>query len=175
MDTALFVLHALVGLLFVGHGLQKLAGVFGGHGLEGTGAFFESLGLRPGRLHATAAGLAETVGGALLAVGLLIPLAAALLVAVMTTAVVLIHGKKGPWNQNGGFEYNLVLVAALLLLATAGGGDASIDNAIDLGATGLGWGVAAVAAGLVGGLAAVVSGRLASRDASDEPHMPSTA
>ena len=42
MDTALFVLHAVVGLLFVGHGLQKLAGLFGGHGLEGTGAFFES-------------------------------------------------------------------------------------------------------------------------------------
>ena len=53
MDTALFVLHAVVGLLFVGHGLQKLAGLFGGHGLEGSGALFESLGLRPGRLHAT--------------------------------------------------------------------------------------------------------------------------
>ena len=175
MDTALFVLHAVVGLLFVGHGLQKLAGLFGGHGLEGSGALFESLGLRPGRLHATAAGLAETVGGALLAVGLLIPLAAALLVAVMTTAVALIHGKKGPWNQNGGFEYNLVLVAALFLLATVGGGDASIDNAIDLGATGLGWGIAAVAAGLVSGLGAVLSGRLASRGASGDPHMTSTA
>ena len=175
MDTALFVLHAVVGLLFVGHGLQKLAGLFGGHGLEGTGAFFESLGLRPGRLQATAAGLAETVGGALLAVGLLIPLAAALLVAVMTTAVVVVHGRNGLWSTDRGFEYNLVLVAALFLLATAGGGDASIDNAIDLGATGLGWGIAAVAAGFLGGLGAVLSGRLASRGASGDPHMTSTA
>jgi putative oxidoreductase len=175
MNTALFVLHALVGLLFVGHGLQKLAGLFGGHGIEGTGAFIESLGLRPGRLHATAAGLAETVGGALLAVGLVTPLAVALLVAVMTTAVVTVHAKNGLWNSGGGVEYNLVLVAALFLLAAAGGGDASIDNAIDLGATGLGWGVAAVAAGLVGGLGAVLSGRLASRGTPEDPHITSTA
>jgi putative oxidoreductase len=175
MDTALFVLHAVVGLLFVGHGLQKLAGLFGGHGIEGTGAFMESLGLRPGRLHATAAGLAETVGGALLAVGLVIPLAVALLVAIMTTAVVTVHAKNGLWNTGGGVEYNLVLVAALFLLAAAGGGDASIDNAIDLGTTGLGWGLAAVAAGLVGGIGAVLSGRLASSGTSEDPHITSTA
>ena len=50
MDTGLAVLHIVVGLLFVGHGAQKLFGVFGGHGLEGTAGFFELLGLRPGRL-----------------------------------------------------------------------------------------------------------------------------
>ena len=32
------VLRAIVGTLFMGHGLQKLAGWFGGHGLEGTAA-----------------------------------------------------------------------------------------------------------------------------------------
>src|SRR5690242_20763000 len=49
-----------VGGFFVGHGMQKLAGWFGGGGLEGTAQFFEqNLGLKPGRVHATAAGAAE--------------------------------------------------------------------------------------------------------------------
>ena len=55
MDAGLAVLHILVGLLFVGHGAQKLFGAFGGHGLEGTAGFFEALGFRPGRFHAFAA------------------------------------------------------------------------------------------------------------------------
>lgn len=50
----------------MGHGLQKLAGRFGGHGIAGTGQFFEGIGLRPGRAQATAAGISETAGGALL-------------------------------------------------------------------------------------------------------------
>ena len=48
--------RATIGLLFVGHGTQKLFGWFGGGGLDGTGGFFEQLGLRPGRRYALAAG-----------------------------------------------------------------------------------------------------------------------
>ena len=47
--------RATIGLLFVGHGTQKLFGWFGGEGLEGNGAFFEQLGFRPGRRYARAA------------------------------------------------------------------------------------------------------------------------
>jgi putative oxidoreductase len=46
MTLGLLVLRIVVGALFVGHGAQKLLGFFGGHSLDGTGAFFESLGLR---------------------------------------------------------------------------------------------------------------------------------
>ena len=56
MDIGLLALHAIPGLLFMGHGAQKLFGVMGGHGIDGTGGFFEKLGLRPGRVHAFAAG-----------------------------------------------------------------------------------------------------------------------
>src|SRR4051794_41829656 len=59
-------IRALAGPLFVGHGTQKLFGWFGGHGLEGTGGFFESLGLRPGKRHAAAARPAQAPGGAAL-------------------------------------------------------------------------------------------------------------
>ena len=67
MDLALLVLRLVVGLLFVGHGAQKLFGVFGGGGLEGTAGMFDNIGLQPGWLHARAAGTAEFLGGALIA------------------------------------------------------------------------------------------------------------
>jgi putative oxidoreductase len=161
MDTGLAVLHIAVGLLFMGHGAQKLFGIFGGHGLEGTAGFFESLGLRPGRFHATAAGFNEFVGGALLALGLVVPLAAALLIATMVAASLTAHRGKGIWNQNQGFELPLVYAIIAFALSTIGAGSVSLDSAIGLDVHGLGWGLAAVAAGLLGGLGAIASGRLA--------------
>src|SRR4051794_10579841 len=130
MDIALLVLRAVVGLLFVGHGAQKLFGSFGGHGIAGTAGFFESLGMRPGRRHAIAAGAAELAGGALLALGLITPLAAALIIAVMTVAIITVHAKNGIWVTDSGFEYNAVIVAACFALAGAGPGEISLDDAL---------------------------------------------
>ncbi len=42
MNLGLLVLRIIVGLLFAGHGAQKLFGIFGGHGLAGTAGFFEN-------------------------------------------------------------------------------------------------------------------------------------
>jgi putative oxidoreductase len=69
MDLGRIVIRGVVGPLFIGHGTQKLFGWFEGAGLEGTGGFFEKLGLRPGKQHAAAAGIAETGGGVLLLLG----------------------------------------------------------------------------------------------------------
>ena len=69
MKLGSLVIRGVVGPLFVGHGAQKLFGAFGGHGPEGTGQFFEQLGLRPGRHHAIAAGVAEFAGGLMLTLG----------------------------------------------------------------------------------------------------------
>src|SRR4051812_12896600 len=120
MSFALFVLRALLGALFVGHGAQKLAGKFGGHGPEGTGQFFDGIGLRPGKPMAYAAGASEVGGGALLAAGLATPLAAAGITSVMSTAIWTVHRPNGPWADRGGYEYNVVIVAALLTIVTAG-------------------------------------------------------
>jgi putative oxidoreductase len=163
MDTGLAVLHIVVGLLFVGHGAQKLFGVFGGHGLEGTAGFFESLGLRPGWLHASAAGFNELAGGALLALGLLVPVAAALIIATMVAASLTAHRGKGIWNPDGGFELPLVYGSVAFALAAVGAGGVSLDAALGLDLNGLGWALGALGAGLAGGLGAVVSGRLAQR------------
>ena len=69
-DLGRLLLRVTVGSIFVEHGTQKLFGWFGGHGLDGSGQFFESIGLRPGRRNAMAAGVAEAGGGTLLALGL---------------------------------------------------------------------------------------------------------
>ena len=171
MDIGLLALHLIVGLLFVGHGLQKLTGAFGGHGLEGTAGFFESqLGLRPGRPQAIAAGLAETVGGALLALGLFTPIAAAILVAVMVTAALTAHAGKGLWVTEGGVEYVMVNGTVAFALAAVGPGEVSLDYAFGLEMAGLGWALGALAIGAIGGTLAVVAGR----NAWLEPRRPAT-
>lgn len=154
MRIGLSVVRAIVGLLFVGHGTQKLFGWFGGHGPEGTGQFFESIGLRPGKPNALAAGTSEAVGGALLATGLATPLAAAALTGTMATAIQTVHGAKGVWVSDGGFEYNLVLIAAVLAITDE--------------TSGRGWALAELLAGLAGSAAVVTLARQVS-DGAETP------
>ena len=101
------LLRVCIGLLFIGHGTQKLFGWFGGKGLEPTAEGFEQLGLRPGRRNAVAAGVTEAGGGALLVLGAATPLAAAMLTGAMATAIDRVHRERGPWVTEGGYEYNL--------------------------------------------------------------------
>ena len=95
MNIGLLILRLTVGLTLAAHGTQKLFGWFGGPGLDATGQFFEMLWFFPGRRHALMAGLAETGGGLLLALGLATPVAAALIFSVMFVAAVTVHIKKG--------------------------------------------------------------------------------
>jgi putative oxidoreductase len=125
-DLALLALRLLIGLLFVGHGAQKLFGWFGGYGIAGTGAWMESIGLRPGRQMALLAGLSEVLGGALFVAGLLLPVAALLIGGAMLIAIVKVHGKNGVWSQNNGYEYNLVLLVLVVALALLGPGRLSL-------------------------------------------------
>ncbi len=130
MDIGRTALRLVIGPLFVGHGTQKLFGWFGGHGLEGTAGFFEGkLGLKPGKRHATAAGASEAIGGALLTVGALTPVAAGLITGTMITAIRKVHAPNGPWVTQGGYEYNAVLIAAVLALTADGPGRPSVDAA----------------------------------------------
>jgi|SRR5829696_486350 len=170
MELGLLVLRLVVGVLFIGHGTQKLFGWYGGHGLSGTAGFFDSLGLRPGSVHARAAGTAEALGGLLLVLGLLTPLAAAMIIAVMVSAIITVHYRNGVWSTNGGYEYNLVLIAAAFCIACTGAGEYALDNLFNLGLHGEGWGVAALIAGLLGGIAAVGCGRSARREAQGPAH-----
>jgi putative oxidoreductase len=153
----LLALRGVVGSLFVAHGLQKLRGWFGGHGLEKTGLWFDSIGLQPGRPHATAAGLTETVGGALMVGGLATPLSAAMVTGTMAVAVAKVNGKRGMWATNNGSEYNLVLGATAFALASAGPGRLSLDHRLGTTLSGPAVAVGQLALGLAGA-AAIVGG-----------------
>jgi putative oxidoreductase len=149
MDVGLLVLRLVVGLTVAAHGTQKLFGWFGGYGIAGTGQFFEQLGFRPGKVQAALAGLAELGGGLLLATGLATPVGAALVTMVMVVAVGSVHLPKGFWVSDGGFEYNLLVVASAFALACTGPGEYSIDAAAGLAMSGLKFGLGALAAGVV--------------------------
>jgi putative oxidoreductase len=165
VNTGLLLLRLVLGALLIGHGSQKLFGAFGGHGLAGTGGFFHSLGFRPGRPMAVVAGVSEAGAGLLLALGLLTPLAAAIVVGTLFVASS-VHWKAGLWGQNGGYELALFYAVTAVVLAFTGPGTYSLDNAIGLDRfAGPGWGVLAAAIGLLAGV--VVIGR-ARRTLADE-------
>ncbi|MFD8981088.1 DoxX family membrane protein, partial [Streptomyces sp. NPDC059564] len=86
-DLALLALRTATGAVLIAHGTQKLFGWFGGPGLEGTGAWMDQMGFRPGRESAIAAGLGEAGGGALLVLGLATPAAGAAAAGAMAGAV----------------------------------------------------------------------------------------
>src|SRR5690348_1974958 len=111
------IARVTIGGYFVGHGLQKLTGWFGGDGPDATGEFFESVGIQPGRKQALLAGAAELGGGTLLALGFLTPLGVAAVTGVMTNAIRHVHGKNGLWITNGGIEHPATVIAALAALA----------------------------------------------------------
>jgi putative oxidoreductase len=125
-DIALFAVRLVVGLLFVGHGTQKLFGWFGGYGIKGTGGWLESIGVKPGAFFATVAGLSELIGGLLLVLGFGLPIAAVLLGSAMLVAIVKVTGVNGLWITANGYEYNLVLLVLVVALAFIGAGQIAI-------------------------------------------------
>jgi putative oxidoreductase len=128
MALSLLLLRLVIGLIFVGHGAQKLFGVFGGHGLAGMAQFMNQLGLHPAKGWAIVAALAELVGGLLLALGLFMPLASWFIIGVMLVAITRVHWNKGFWTSQGGYEYNIVLIALAVVLGLLGAGTYSLDT-----------------------------------------------
>ena len=155
MKLGFALVRIILGALFVGHGAQKVFGKFGGFGPDGTGQFFESLGLRPGKEMAIGAGASEMAGGGLLALGLFTPVASTLLTGVMSTALWTVHREKGPWISDGGYEYVLANIATLFVVTEAGPGGLSLDAARGREQWGAAWALAALGAG-VGGTYAVL-------------------
>jgi putative oxidoreductase len=172
MDFGKLIVRLVVGGFFMGHGLQKLRGAFGGPGLEGTEQMMTALSMHPAKVNARAAALSETLGGAGIALGAGTPFAAAALIGTMVTAVRKVHLKNGPWNAGGGWEYNAVLSAVVAGLTNDGPGDLSFDRLLGRTRWGLGWSVFAVLAGIAGSTAAIEAGKRlapAQDDADDAP------
>lgn len=124
VNVGLLIIRLAVGLMFMGHGCQKLFGWFGGPGPVQFGQYLGTIGIKSGgKTWAILAGLFELVGGLLFAAGLLTWLGAIMIIIVMIDAIFTVHGKHGFWLTNGGYEYCFILIAVVLGVALIGPGD----------------------------------------------------
>ncbi|MGZ8697940.1 MAG: DoxX family protein [Gaiellaceae bacterium] len=121
------VLRLAVGTIFVAHGAQKLFGIWGGPGLSGTAAFLGQLGLGPGFPLALLVGIVEFGGGLMLIAGALTLFAALALAVNMGVAIWKVHLTSG-FFLPASYEYNIVLIGALISLMLTGPGAFSIDR-----------------------------------------------
>lgn len=121
------VLRLAVGTIFIAHGAQKLFGIWGGPGLSGTAAFFGQLGLGPGLPLALLVGIVEFGGGLMLIAGALTLVAALALSVNMGVAIWKVH-LPGGFFLPASYEYNVVLLGALISLMLTGPGAFSIDR-----------------------------------------------
>ncbi|OBJ76824.1 DoxX family protein [Mycobacterium paragordonae] len=126
-DVALLILRLVLGLTLAAHGLNKF---FGGGRIPGTARWFESIGMKPGKFHATVAATTETAAGLGLAAGLLTPIPAAGFVSLMLVAAWTVHRANGFFIVKEGWEYNLVLAVTAVVIATLGAGKLSLDHLI---------------------------------------------
>ncbi len=160
VGLGLLVGRLVFGALFAAHGSQKLFGWFRGPGLRGTGEFFESLGFHPGHAFAAAAGLTELTSGLLILLGFLGPVGPALLLSVMTVAIITVHWGNGLLATSNGSELPLLYATAAIGLALAGPGPFSLDALLGI-STSCSWNTtwAVLAVGVIGGLANVAARR----------------
>ncbi len=132
-DVASLLLRAMIGVVFIAHGAQKLFGAFGGGGLDATANAMAGYGLKPGMLFAVLSGISEFGGGLLLLVGLLTPVAGLIITCNMLVATAVSSGHNGFITPGRlGYEYNLVLIAIALALTIAGPGRLSLDHQLSL-------------------------------------------
>ena len=141
INLALLVFRVGIGAVMLAHGLNH---IYGGGKIAGTARWFESLGMRPGIVHAWLASLTEVAGGIALILGLLTPLGGAAVIGVMLVAWITNHRGNGffIFRPGEGWEYVMTLTFCGLALAVLGPGEWSLDEAIGwrddlIGTTGL--------------------------------------
>ncbi len=129
LDLALVIMRLSLGLTVFAHGYRH---IYGGGKIKGTAGWFESLGMKPGIMHAWLASLTEIGAGAMLVVGLLTPIAAGAVMGTLLVALITNHWKNGFWifNKGEGYEYVLMIVCMSLALGTIGAGRYSLDKAL---------------------------------------------
>lgn len=137
-DLALALARAVVGLIVAAHGAQKALGVWGGPGLPGWIQAMARMGLRAPTVWGYLTAGAELIGGVALALGLIVPVAAALVTMQMAVAIQRVHWAKGFWNGKGGIEFPLGLAAVAAISGVADPGAYSLDRVVGVPTLGAG-------------------------------------
>lgn len=127
VDLALLMLRVALGFTMVAHGVNKIKG-----GIGGTAGWFDSIGMRPGKMHAWFAAGGEITSGLFLAAGFLTSFAALGFVGLMVVAAVTVHLENGFFIVKEGWEYVFVLAVTAISLAMLGPGEWSVDDALGI-------------------------------------------
>ena len=116
-----------IGGVFLAHGIRHYKSIQSGPGMAN---WFESLGLRNGKLQAMNVTYLELAAGAALVVGLLTPLAYGGAASIVLVALVTNHWKNGFWSflPGEGWEYTGTLTVLCIALATFSPGEWSLDD-----------------------------------------------
>lgn len=123
-DGALLFLRLVIGAVFVAHGWDKIFLT----GVPETAAQFAEMGIPQAQMTVWLVAIVEIIAGALLILGLLGPFVAGVLIVEMFAALWFVHINNGLFISDGGFEYALVMIAALSIVVTFGSGRASLDR-----------------------------------------------
>lgn len=123
-DGALLFLRLVIGAVFVAHGWDKIFLT----GVPESAAQFAEMGIPQAQMTVWLVAVVEIIAGALLILGLLGPFIAGVLIVEMFAALWFVHINNGLFVSNGGFEYALVMIAALSIVVTFGSGRASLDR-----------------------------------------------
>lgn len=126
-DLALTILRSAAGLTLAAHGVNKIKG-----GLDGVARWFDSIGMRPGKVHARLAAFGEILAGLLLTTGFLTTFACLGFVGLMTVAAVTVHAEKGFFILDEGWEYVFTLSVIAITIGLLGPGDWSLDAAVGI-------------------------------------------
>ena len=128
VDLGILVLRLGLGIMFTAHGLQFAFGMFGGPGVAGFANNLTKMGFSPAIFWSCLAAYSTLIGGACLILGLLTRVATIPLIIFMLVAVLKVHISKGFFITNGGFEYNFVVILALIALLLLGAGKFSLSS-----------------------------------------------
>ena len=116
-DAAQMGMRTAIGVIFIVHG-------FGKFGNPGFGGWISSMGI-PAEMQIPIA-LAEFIPGILLIIGVLTRISASLISIVMLGAIFLVKGASSLTGEHG-YEFDLILLAACLVVIVAGPGRVSLS------------------------------------------------
>lgn len=130
-DVVLLLVRLGLGGVLVAHGWQKLDE----QTIDGTAGGFDSMGIPFPEAAAHYATWVELIGGGLLLVGFLTPLAGLLVIGDMAGAFWFVHRDAGVFAAEGGWELVAMIAMLALTLVAFGAGRVSVDRFIAGGRT----------------------------------------
>ena len=154
-DIGLLILRFAVGGAFVGHGLQKVFGLWDGPGIGGFARVLDGYGYQQSTTLAWVTGITEFLAGAFVVLGVVTPLAAAGLVAIMINTVLLKFGNGffvGSPAGGNAIELDVVLGMAAAAIVFTGPGHIALDNGRAWHRRPASWGVLALIVGIAAGV-----------------------